>query len=123
MDNERLEKIINEFMNFCEEKNYRGLIAASDKNFQNNFAGNYANDIDITLLLRNFLLNFQEKTETSATALATHLALSMAIMDISKSAEEPLEKVDAKILEKAMSIVQNFMNKELEQQRATDAKG
>jgi len=123
MDNERLEKIINEFMDFCEEKNYRGLIAASDKNFQNNFAGNYANDIDITLLLRNFLLNFQEKTETSATALATHLALSMAIMDISKSAEEPLEKVDAKILEKAMAIVQNFMNKELEQQRATDAKG
>lgn len=123
MENERLEKIINEFMNFCEEKNFRGIIAASDKNFQNNFAGNYANDIDITLLLRNLLLNFQEKTETSATALATHLALSMAIMDLSRAGTEPLAKVDSKVLEKAMAMVQHCMDKELEQTRTAELKG
>lgn len=123
MENKKLEKIINEFMDFCEKKNYRGVIVASDKNYQNNFAGNFADNIDITFLLRNFLINFQEKTGTSATAMATHLALSMAIMDISKSSEEPLEEVDAEILEKAMAIVKDCMEKELEQTRTTEAKG
>ena len=123
MENENLKKIIDEFMNFCETKNYRGIIAAADKNYQNNFAGNYANDIDITLLLRNLLLNFQEKTETPATPLAVHLALSMAIIDISKASKKPLEKVDEKVLKQAMEIIKDCMNKELEQTRTNEAKG
>lgn len=123
MKNDDLKEILDAFMKYCEEKNYRGIIAASDKNFQNNFAGNYASDIDITLLIRNLLMNFQEKTETPATPLAVHLALSMAIVDISKSGKKPLEKVDAAVLEKAMAIVKDCMEKELEQTRAAESKG
>lgn len=123
MENVELNKIINDFLNYCEEKDYRGVISVSDKNYENNFVGNYADDYDVTFLLRNFLRNFQEKTDTPATVLATHLALAMAIMDIDDSSEKPIEKVDAKILEQAIAIVQDCMEKELEQTRAADAKG
>ena len=123
MEDKKLKEIIDEFMNYCETKNLCGIIAASDRNFQNNFVGNYASDIDITLLLRNLLMNFQEQTETPVTPLAVHLALSMAIIDISKAGKKPLEKVDAKVLEEAISKVQDCMNKELEQTRAEDKKG
>lgn len=123
MENKDLEKIIDSFLTYCEEKNYRGIIAASDKNYQNNFAGNYADNFDVTFLLRNFLINFQEKTGTPATALATHVALAMAIMDIANASKEPIEKVDGEIVEQAMVIVQDCMEKELEQTRLEDAKG
>lgn len=123
MENKDLEKIIDNFLTYCEEKNYRGIIAASDKNYQNNFAGNYADNFDVTFLLRNFLINFQEKTGTPATALATHVALAMAVMDIANASKEPIEKVDGEILEQAMVIVQDCMEKELEQTRLADAKG
>ena len=68
MENKDLEKIIDSFLTYCEEKNYRGIIAASDKNYQNNFAGNYADNFDVTFLLRNFLINFQEKTNRACNA-------------------------------------------------------
>ncbi len=123
MENHELEKIIDSFLTYCEKNNYRGIIAASDKKYENNFAGNFADNFDVTFLLRNFLINFQEKTGTPATVLATHIALAMAILDINAASEKPLEKVDAQILKQAMAIVQDCMDKELEQTRAADAKG
>jgi len=123
MENKDLKKIIDDFLNYCEEKNFRGVIAASDKNYQNNLAASYADNFDVTFLLRNFLLNFQEKTGTPATAIATHVALAMAVVDIANASKEPIEKVDGEILEQAIAIVQDCMEKELEQTRLEDAKG
>lgn len=123
MENNELDKIINDFLIYCEKNNYRGVIAAADKNYEKNFFGNFADNFDVTFLMRNFLRHFQEKKETPAIFLATHLALSIAIMDINDASEKPLEKVDAKILEQAIAIVQDCMEKELEQTRLMDAKG
>ena len=123
MENTELKEIMDSFLNYCEKNNYRGIIAASDKKYENNFAAGYADNFDVTLLMRNFLLNFQEKTGTPTTPLATHLALSMAIMDISEKSEKPLEEVTPEILEQAIAIVQDCMEKELEQTRADNAKG
>lgn len=116
-----MEKIIDEFLKYCEEKNFRGLIVASDRNYENNYAGNYAEPPDVMLLLRNFLRNLQEKTGTPATSVATHLALSMAILDLSDAGKK-FDRVDAKILEEAIKIVQDSINKELEQTRLADSK-
>lgn len=123
MENNDLKKIMDSFLNYCEENNYRGIIAASDKKYENNYAANFADNFDVMLLLRNFLLNFQEKTGSPATPLATHLALSLAIMDINEKSEKPLEEVTPEILEQATTIVQDCMDKELEQTRADVAKG
>ena len=123
MGDKNLEQMIDNFLSYCEGKNYRGVIAASDKNYQQNYAGNYADNFDVTFLLRNILRNFQEKTGTPATVLATHVALSMAIMDISDANKTPLEKVDEKILKQAINVVKECMDKELEQTRANESKG
>ena len=123
MDNDGLTKIVKKFISFCEKKDYVGIILATDLEHKYNFTGNHCTEFDAVYLMRNFLLDFQENSEMSATALAVHLALTMAILDVSKKSNKPFEKVDVRMLKQAMAIVQNRMEKELKQLRITEAKG
>ena len=117
-----LEDFIKRFVSECHVKNYSGLAVAMPSDERKSQIGISTNYIDAVYLLRTVLHKLQEVTGVSSVLLATHLALSMAILDIDASRDEPIEKIDSALLDKAAKIVQSYIDIQLAKNRLEEAR-
>ncbi len=117
-----LEEFIKRFVSECHQKNYSGLAVAMPADEKKSQIGISTNYIDAVYLLRTVLHKLQEVTGISSILLATHLALSIAILDIDASRDEPIEKIDSALLEKASNIVRSYIDIQLAKTRLEEAR-
>ena len=76
--------------------------------------------MDIEYLL--WLQGLRESWGSNAEFAATHLVLSIAILDIDATRQEPIEKIDSQLLEKASNIVRSYIDIQLAKTRLEEAR-
>ncbi len=117
-----IEALIKKFVSECHEKNYSGIAAVMPSDERKSQIGISANYLDAVYLLRTTLYKLQEVTGISSILLATHLALAIAILDIDATRQEPIEKIDSALLEKASNIVRSYIDIQLAKTRLEEAR-
>lgn len=120
MENKELDKLVTRFIDKCEQKNYDGIMAVTSDNDSRINIGAYTNPFTAVDLLAHILRKLQNTFEVPATFFAVQAAVMAVLIDMDN---DTANETHAQTWKKSIDLVQDFMNKELEQMRLEEVKG